>query len=161
MEIQNPLWVFALKVYAKPQVEACLLQLQEEYGLSINRLLFAGWLAMQHKTVELAAVESSAATCWQKTLTHPLRALRYQVRAELQADESLRSLYKAMRQAELQAEQIEIAKLYALSLELSLSDESVESLMLKNLKTVSQAQGISDEICDILSFLGKEMLSEG
>jgi uncharacterized protein (TIGR02444 family) len=163
MEIQNPLWVFALKVYAKPLVEKQLLELQATFGLSINRILFAGWLATQNKAYQPEALEMSSAAQWQVKVTHPLRALRYQVRSECAENAALQAFYKAMRQAELLAEQVEIAYLYQLSLSWGEVDEAkmAEDLMLKNLCRVTQAQGISDEKYDILLFLSKEMLSVG
>lgn len=161
MEIQNPLWVFALKVYSNPHVEKQLLALQTQYGLSINRILFAGWLATQKKVYRSDVLELSPAAQWQASVTHPLRTLRYQVRSACAENEALQAFYKAMRQAELHAEQVEIAYLYQLSLSWGEETQVAEDLMLKNLCCVTQAQGISDEKYDILLFLSKEMLSVG
>lgn len=134
MQLQNPLWAFALKIYSYSEVEACCLALQNEYGMSINRLLYAAWLATQHKLLDTAALQQSPAQQWQSDMTHPLRALRYQLR-RVRADEpALDSFYAAMRKAELEAERIELAYLYTLAQSWPEEAVSVEVLINENIR---------------------------
>ncbi|SIS87032.1 TIGR02444 family protein [Neptunomonas antarctica] len=159
MQLQNPLWAFALKVYSHSEVEQCCLTLQNDYGMSINRLLFAGWLATQHKPINILALKHSAAGQWQNDITHPLRALRYQVRGDHSSEPAFASFYKAMRQAELEAEKIELAYLYILAGECSGAGESTETLMVENLtQLISDKQFPVDvELYDLLASLGRQM----
>ncbi|WP_372737490.1 TIGR02444 family protein [Neptunomonas sp.] len=134
MQLQNPLWAFALKFYSYSEVEECCLALQNEYGMSINRLLYAAWLATQHKLLDTAALQQSSAQHWQHEMTHPLRALRYRVR-NIRADEPvLDAFYVTMRKAELEAERIELAYLYALAQSWPEEVGSIELLMKENVK---------------------------
>ncbi|WP_051560037.1 TIGR02444 family protein [Marinobacterium jannaschii] len=109
MQLQNALWDYALDLYARPGVTAACLSLQQQ-GLSINRLLFCCWLGEQGRLLQGAC--GADALHWQQQITHPLRALRYQVRAR-QQDEGYQPCYKALRQAELACEQVELALLHA------------------------------------------------
>ncbi len=134
MQLQNPLWAFALKVYSHSEVEACCLALQNDYGMSINRLLYAAWLATQQKLLDTATLKRSVAQQWQSGMTHPLRALRYRVRS-LRVDEpALDAFYTAMRKAELEAEKVELAYLYVLAQRWPVEERSVECLMAENIK---------------------------
>ena len=134
MQLQNPLWAFALKVYSYSEVEACCLALQNDYGMSINRLLYAAWLATQQKLLDTATLKRSVAQQWQSGMTHPLRALRYRVRS-LRVDEpALDAFYTAMRKAELEAEKVELAYLYVLAQRWPVEERSVECLMAENIK---------------------------
>jgi uncharacterized protein (TIGR02444 family) len=163
MQLQNPLWAFALKVYSHSEVEQCCLTLQNDYGMSINRLLFAGWLATQHKSINSFALEHSAAGQWQNDITHPLRALRYQVRGYHSHEPALASIYKAMRQAELEAEKIELAYLYAIANDWSEVALPVEHLMTENLLQLVSAKYIpaSATLSNLLSCLEYQLLIRG
>lgn len=107
LELENPLWHFALKVYQQPNVEAICLELQD-HSLSINRLIFSLWLA----TESYAFIATPEADHWQQQMSLPLRKLRYQLRQLKQNQPGLESCYKKMRSAELALEQVEIAYLY-------------------------------------------------
>ncbi|WP_075179446.1 TIGR02444 family protein [Neptunomonas phycophila] len=114
MQLHTPLWNFVLAVYAQPEVEALCLSLQNDHGLSINRLLFAGWLASEKKELDLDVLAQTHAIRWQSEITAPLRTLRYRVRDDLKL--AAAGVYGAMRRAELEAERVELAFLYDASL---------------------------------------------
>lgn len=158
MQLQNPLWAFALKVYSHSEVETCCLALQNEYGMSINRLLYAAWLATQQKLLDVAALERSHAQQWQSGITHPLRAMRYRVRGLRTDEPALDAFYTAMRKAELEAERVELAYLYALAQSWPVETASVESLINENIKrlasensTSADTMFISEGLRDLLS----------
>ncbi|MBY4675514.1 TIGR02444 family protein [Marinobacterium arenosum] len=108
LALDNPFWRFALNTYRQPGVEAICLELQCQ-GLSINRLLYCLWLAGQGRGLP---AETDLADRWQQQISHPLRALRYQVRGMKADQPELADCYRKMREAELACEQVEIARLY-------------------------------------------------
>jgi uncharacterized protein (TIGR02444 family) len=110
MALDNPLWQYALDLYARPGVTAAALQLQAA-GASINRLLLACYLARQGR--ELPPDLLAGAACdWQRAITHPLRAVRYRVREQKQARPELDACYRRLREAELATEQVELMLLW-------------------------------------------------
>lgn len=110
MSLENPFWTFALKVYKDPQVQSLCLDWQS-LGLSVNRVLFCCWLADEATQLE-AWPSMPSADLWQRQTLEPLRRLRYQVKSSIQTDPCLEPLYQTLQQAELQAEQREIAYLW-------------------------------------------------
>lgn len=104
--LDTPLWHYALKLYSQPGVESAALTLQQT-GLSINRLLFACWLAREGLELDPGYLQGDALE-WQQTLTHPLRTLRYRVRGQKTALPELEGCYRKLREAELAAEQVEL-----------------------------------------------------
>ena len=102
--LETPLWHYALGLYSRPGVEAAALALQQA-GLSINRLLFACWLASEGRELKSDYLQGEALQ-WQRELTHPLRALRYRVRGQKAAAPELEACYRKLREAELAAEQV-------------------------------------------------------
>ena len=163
MQLQNPLWAFALKVYSHSEVEQCCLVLQNDFGMSVNRLLFAGWLALQHKSLNLPALEQSQANAWQKDMTHPLRALRYQLRPLHKETPELTKLYQMMRKAELEAEKIELAHLYALANHWPVISISVDVIMRENIACLAASSGRSTDVVqqDLLTSLSRHMMLLG
>jgi len=138
MQLQNALWDYALDLYAAEGVTDACLALQGE-GASINRLLFCCWLGQEGR--ELLPGTASDALEWQQQITHPLRALRYQVRAMQQQASGYQGCYKAMRQAELACEQVELALLFASAEGLPQSDKA--GLAAKNIKNYLVDAGIA------------------
>ncbi|WP_051298655.1 TIGR02444 family protein [Marinobacterium litorale] len=135
MPLDNPLWHYALKLYAKPGVEQAALELQNA-GCSINRLLLACFLARRGERLTPDMLSGEALE-WQRELTHPLRVLRYRVRNRKSERPELDAFYRRLREAELAAEQVELSLLWE-SIE---SDErpaapAGESLARTNLQVV-------------------------
>ncbi|SEG78417.1 TIGR02444 family protein [Marinobacterium lutimaris] len=110
MALDNPLWRFALDLYARPGVEAAALELQS-LGCSINRLILACFLAQKGCRLMPELLRGEAQQ-WQNELTHPLRALRYKVRARKADNPELDPCYRKLREAELACEQVEIMLLW-------------------------------------------------
>jgi uncharacterized protein (TIGR02444 family) len=104
----NPLWQYALAVYAKPGVAQHLLLGQDSLGLDVLWCLTALWLAEQKQALTLALMQQVAYDEWRSSMIVPLRALRY--RCDKTRDAALR---KALLAAELAAEKRGIALLYA------------------------------------------------
>ncbi|WP_286240495.1 TIGR02444 family protein [Neptuniibacter halophilus] len=111
MQLNNALWQYALNFYQQPSVEPACLNLQNRYGLSINRLIFACWAGSRGIRLEPEQFAGEAQD-WQETISHPLRALRYKMR-EMKAEKAgLETCYDKLRQAELACEQVELALLF-------------------------------------------------
>ena len=112
MQLDNPLWRYALKVYSHPSVEQACLAAQG-VGLHVNTLLLCRWLAIQgerYQPENYAAVLS----LWRDPVLSPLRRVRYQVRDMRQKSPELESCYQHLKQSELAAEQVDIALLWQL-----------------------------------------------
>ena len=122
LPLDNPFWHYALRLYSYPGVEACCLALQGK-GQSINRLLFCLWSGFEGRELPPRSPEADQ---WQLQISHPLRALRYQVREQKQHQSALDSCYAALRKAELACEQVEIAHLYVQSLDAATAEAGLE-----------------------------------
>lgn len=132
LALQNPLWDYALRLYALPGVEKACLSLQNQHGLPVNQLIFAGWLAHIPK-----AFESLPSDSWVDEVTGPLRTVRYRVRAELARQPPVADLYRLLKQAELAAEQVELARLYRLSSRWPVAEDCPAQLVWSNLAKAS------------------------
>ena len=149
MQLQNPLWAFAIKVYSYSEVEACCLALQNEYGMSVNRLLYAAWLATQQKLLDSSILMQSSAQQWQLGMTHPLRALRYRLREMRAGEPALDTFYTAMRKAELEAERVELAYLYVLAQSSPEVSTSVEFLINENIERLLAEETTSADMLSL------------
>jgi uncharacterized protein (TIGR02444 family) len=110
MAPDESLWPFALALYARPGVEAALLELQDEDGQSIPFLIWALWLATRGRRADAAALAGGArlARAWQDAAVAPLRELRRSLKRPSPAQlahlrEALRERVKAV---ELEAERM-------------------------------------------------------
>lgn len=112
MQLDNPLWRYALKVYSHPAVAQACLAAQDQ-GLHVNTLLLCGWLATKGEYFQPESY-SSALTLWRDPVLIPLRRLRYQVRAMRKTSLELECCYQHLKQSELAAEQVDIALLWQL-----------------------------------------------
>jgi uncharacterized protein (TIGR02444 family) len=85
--MSNPFWAFSLAQYALDDVPEACLALQDGFGLDVNVLLYAAWLAEMDASVtpaHLATLEAIIAP-WRSRVVQPLRALRRQWRNYPQA----------------------------------------------------------------------------
>jgi uncharacterized protein (TIGR02444 family) len=112
MQLDNPLWRYALKVYSHPSVEQACLAAQG-VGLHVNTLLLCGWLATQGKRYQ-PEYYAAVLGLWRDPVLDPLRRVRYQVREMCQKYPELESCYQHLKQSELAAEQVDIALLWQL-----------------------------------------------
>lgn len=116
LPLDGPHWSFALDIYARPGVsDACLL-LQDRAGVDVNVLLLVLYAATR-RGVALSRNDlqdmDNAVVAWRQEVVIPLRTARRRLKtgpapAPTDATETLR---RHIKQAELQAEQIEQAVL--------------------------------------------------
>ncbi len=110
---ENPFWDWSLEYYARPGVAPKLLSLQDDHACNINLVL---WLLWQDGVS--AAMLCHAQTALAKLsgiYTLPLRQIRQRAKAEPLKAKGEKTLYQALKQAELLAERMEQDCLYALS----------------------------------------------
>lgn len=112
LELDTPLWRYAVKLYRHDQVKTACLQLQEEVGADANQLLLAAWLATQQRIWQAHHCQLAQRNVarWRDAVVLPLRQLRRQ----LQAWPLTTSLRDNVLAAEIQAEQWQLAQLFAL-----------------------------------------------
>jgi len=116
MKVDGPLWKFAEAIYGQGEVSKACLFLQDECGVDVNVLLFALWIAAQHKIqVDVAAIGRVDALVrqWRQELVEPLRAVRRRLKtgpapAPDAVTEGLRS---RLKDVEIELERIELAVL--------------------------------------------------
>lgn len=130
MAQDNALWDYAVSLYGLPGCAALCLQLQDDYGLSINRLLFALWLADQQRRYPVQVVLQEADR-WQREQLKPLRDLRYRLRGQTESNNEERC-YELLKQAELVTEKVELERLQQCLFDCPETD-LIEGLALENL----------------------------
>ena len=111
MQLQGPLWKFALDFYAKPGVAMALLTLQDEADVDVIQVLLTTYTyktrghALSADDLADAASEMDE---WREVVVLPLRRVRKSLRsAESRPDKE--KLRQDVKKAELLAEQIQIA----------------------------------------------------
>jgi len=113
---------FALKTYAKPEVEGLCLELQDRYGGQVNILLWAAWLDAQGGQLdrELLGRAQAIIAAQERYWLRPVRRLR---RAIPRAYFRLRHVVKRL---ELQAEYWQLRRLMSCSPLLSVEMKAPE-----------------------------------
>lgn len=112
--LDNAFWKFSLAVYMAPGVADECLAVQEQYGVDVNVLLFCAWLGIARKVAltpgDIEAVGAEVGV-WHESAVKPLRGVRRYMKNVPGGDvAALRTRVKA---AELEAEQVEQAMLFA------------------------------------------------
>jgi uncharacterized protein (TIGR02444 family) len=104
------LWPYALDVYARPGVEALMLELQDRHGQCVPLLLWGLWMAASGRAVDANTAGGCAelARAWQDAAVAPLRRLRRDLKASPKAktqrvSDQIRTGVKAL---ELEAERM-------------------------------------------------------
>ena len=115
----NPFWDFSLALYASPVVQTMCVELQDGDGVDVNVLLFMLYLASRRRRITAAEARAIVACVepWRVDVVVPLRAARRNLKApapaiEPKGAEALRAIVK---KAELEAERLQQAALYAQS----------------------------------------------
>jgi uncharacterized protein (TIGR02444 family) len=103
LELNNPLWHFALILWREPGVQENCLALQHQ-GWSVTRLLSAGWLALNNRAY--TGIEAATLTEWRDRVTGSLRSVRQWLP---KTGSSYQNLRNDLTTLELGAEQIELA----------------------------------------------------
>lgn len=108
---ENVFWTYSLAVYRRKEVAQCCLALQDDAGVDVNLLLYAGWLAGQGQRLDSYHLEqvASAVADWQKQVVKPLRDLRRHLRTVAGAE----LFWEALKEQELSAEQHQQNTMYA------------------------------------------------
>lgn len=108
LSASQPLWDFAVAVYARPGVRELCLRLQDEHGLDVDVLLAAAWAAHQGLRLDAAAAGAldEAARPVRERFTLPIRELRRGAAHDPELKQHLLA-------AELRAERLAIQALYA------------------------------------------------
>jgi len=119
LDLDNPFWRFSLAVYGEPGVQAECLAAQDKHGADVNVLLFCAWLGAAHgialDTGAIARIEA-AVTSWSGTAVLPLRQVRRAVKTLPEMQEpAVQALREAIAAAEFEAERIEQALLFGLT----------------------------------------------
>jgi uncharacterized protein (TIGR02444 family) len=99
----NPFWHYSLATYRLDGMAPSCLALQDTFGLDVNMLLYASWLAYmdQRLSDEHAAGVEVAIVDWRDRVVKPLRALRRQLQDYPRAE----GVMEEMKGLELRAEQ--------------------------------------------------------
>ena len=113
------LWSYALRVYARPGVEAALLEAQDVYDQCVPYLLWALWLAAGDRPVDSEALATGAdmARAWQDAAIAPLRGLRRRLKTPIPHMPTVKQarLREGVRALELAAERALLETLEAAS----------------------------------------------
>lgn len=113
----DPLWDFALSLYARPGVEAACLLLQDEAGLDVCELLWHAWLYRHGLSLAEAPVALDEVHRWQRQVTLPLRELRRRLKADARARPGVAKVRGEVQRAELAAEREALLRLQQMALE--------------------------------------------
>jgi len=114
--LDNSFWTFSLAVYRQPNVAPQCLELQEKLSANVNVLLFCAWIGSEFSLLlgagDVAALRA-ANPQWHDPVVRPLRGVRSYIKTMAGEDEILQALRQKVKALELQAEQIEQARLFA------------------------------------------------
>jgi uncharacterized protein (TIGR02444 family) len=111
MMSNNPLWDYSIATYDLEGVASACLALQDTFGLDVNLLFYAAWLAQREQRLShdhLMGVEALIAD-WRHDMVKPLRVLRQRWR-ETPCAASVRDEIKSL---ELRAERQQQDTMYA------------------------------------------------
>jgi uncharacterized protein (TIGR02444 family) len=82
----HPFWEYSLRLYARPGVQQACLQLQDEFDLDVNIVLFCAWTGAEGPG-QLHAEELQRCIAqggvWQHEVVKPLRSIRRRLKTEL------------------------------------------------------------------------------
>ncbi len=125
---ENPFWQFSLAVYGRAGVPQACLGLQASHGADVNLLLYVCWLSSRGIAGSLDDIRLAAASVegWHRDVVVALRRVRTGLKAGYAGlDPDIGEPYREkVKRAELEAEQIEQAILYALPLSRRPADSS-------------------------------------
>ncbi|MGQ7960445.1 TIGR02444 family protein [Pseudomonas sp. SP16.1] len=110
------LWNFAVRLYARPGVEAACLSLQDAGG-DVCLLLAGAWLQRRGVPCREPYIGALLALAepWQREIVAPLRQLRRDWRSAAAADGELATLREGIRKLELEAERLLLQRIETLT----------------------------------------------
>jgi uncharacterized protein (TIGR02444 family) len=138
----NPLWDYSLATYSLDEVAAACLALQDTFGIDVNLLLYAAWLAHLDRRLtdsHLTELEALIAD-WRDKVVMPLRAVRRHLLAYPDAT-GLRNDVKSLELCAEREQQDLMYAFYQQATELAPSNGSLS----QNLSLVAQFAGHRDE----------------
>ena len=113
------LWDFALKIHARPGVEAVYLRLQDDHRQCVSFLLWRLWTVVEARPVDarLLGDAALAAKGWEAAATLPLRGVRRRLKTNVTAIDAdgQAALREAIKAAELQSERLLLEALETLT----------------------------------------------
>jgi len=114
MSDAEPLWDFAVRVYARAGVENTCLALQDDWHADVPVVFYLLWAGLQGRRLSTEDIEATVARveAWQTRVVGPIRQLRRALRAAGDMASALVGDMKAVRddlkQVELDAERREL-----------------------------------------------------
>ncbi|MDO9434395.1 TIGR02444 family protein [Hydrogenophaga sp.] len=114
--LDDPVWRFAIGLYALPGVAEACLALQDGAHVDVCVLLYALYADAQGRSLDAAELKQAdaAARPWREQVVHPLRAMRRQLKpgfGQLSADDTA-PVRAQVQAAELAAEKLLLAHLH-------------------------------------------------
>ncbi len=114
----DPLWRFALNLYARPGVAPACLALQDDAAADVTLVLYLLWCAMTGRWLDagtIAATEARLAP-WRAAVVEPLRAARRAMKGGgLLPGIDTERCRERVKAAELEAERSALAALFAIA----------------------------------------------
>ena len=105
MQLDNPLWQFALQLYQDADNQRLLLQRQNDLQQSVNQTLFFAFLDTQQRRIDPQLIAEHC-LAWRQQVLEPFRQIRLQQRNQ--------AGYEQCKSLEIRLERIEIALLWQL-----------------------------------------------
>ncbi len=132
--MSNPLWEYSLVTYRAEEIAATCLALQDRFGVDVNLLLYAAWLARNNRCLDTEHLNELDAlvTKWRDSVVRPLRGLRRQLQTYTEAA----AVREELKTLELRAEQEQQEVMYAFH-QRSVTDTSADDSLLGNLTRVA------------------------
>lgn len=161
-ELDSPFWRFALRVYARPGVSPLCITLQDENGIDVNLLLFAGWCGSIGRKLEAPDIERAAThiAAWTEAVVTRLRQARRAWKELGRAEPVAQAGRETLKSVELLSERIVCAMLHDIHGRLgALATESdpPSRIVAANLALVLACSGVDPARADAAS----AVLTEG
>ena len=112
---RNPFWTWSLRLYKQPGVAPACIALQDRAGIDVNLLLFCLWTGSRHiilGAAKFASARKASAECG--PAIGILREARRLLKPAAQASPRVERIRRNVLRLELEAEQLEQDRLYAL-----------------------------------------------
>ncbi|MEX0962777.1 MAG: TIGR02444 family protein [Pseudohongiellaceae bacterium] len=99
-------WNFSLNLYSREDVADACLQLQEEYQLDVNLILFCYWYGSRFGVIEAKLLSQviDFSLQWRSHVVQPLRNTRNWLKLNEEDSEQIRELRERIKAGELAAE---------------------------------------------------------
>ena len=146
--MDNPFWQFSLKLYASKGVQNVCLQLQTQYGLNVNLLLWSCWLAEQDLLLDAQVYRQAQQSIefWQRQYVEPLRLMRQQLK-----DHAATTLRAKIMSAELEAERTVQDRLYTFATEVQMS--MATNALKSNVDLCLRSYAAQSKLSEVLSIV--------